>query len=88
LPFGRSENLDSAPGRAGAPATHLHDAIDRFIVAERIVVGKSQSLGARSDRIIDRPFGRGMAPARPLRILRNRVLRIVNDGSASARKSI
>ena len=48
LPFGRGENLESACGSAGAPATHLHDAIDRFVVAERIMVGESQSLGARA----------------------------------------
>ena len=36
LPFGRGENLKSAPRSAGAPATHLNDAIDRFVVAERI----------------------------------------------------
>ena len=39
LPFGCGENLESAPGSAGAPATHLHDAIDRFVVAEWIMVG-------------------------------------------------
>src|SRR5262249_6013383 len=79
LPFGRGENLESAPGSAGAPATHLHDPIDRFVVAELIMVGESQSLGARSDRVVGRPLGGRMAPARLLRILRNRVLRIVND---------
>ena len=66
LPFGRCENLESAPGSAGAPATHLHDAIDRFVVAERIMVGESQSLGARGDRVVDRPLGGRVAPTRLL----------------------
>src|SRR5262249_38141584 len=39
LPFGRGENLESTPGSPGALATHLNDAIDRFVVAERIMVG-------------------------------------------------
>src|SRR5262245_28845754 len=71
LPFGRGENLKSAPGSAGAAATHLHDAIDRFVVTQRIMVGESQSLGARGDRVVDRPLRRSVAPARLLRILRN-----------------
>src|SRR5262249_20894676 len=79
LPFGRSENLQSAPGSAGAPATHLNDAIDCFVVAERIMVGESQSLGARGDRVVDGPFRWRVTPARLLLILRNRVLRIVYD---------
>src|SRR6202043_849995 len=79
LPFGRGENLESAPRSADTPATHLHDAIKRLVVAERIMVGESQSLGARSDRVVDRPLGGRMAPACLLRILRNRVLRIMND---------
>jgi hypothetical protein len=76
LPFGRGENLESAPGSAGTPTTHFDEAIERFVVAERIKVGESQSLGARGDRVIDL-----------LRILRNRVLRIVND-EVSLRKEI
>src|ERR1700730_17576032 len=79
LSFGRGENLESAPGSAGTPTTHLDEAIERFVVAERIMVGESQSLGARGDRVVDRPLGGRVAPARLLRILRNRVLRIVND---------
>src|SRR5262244_4172298 len=79
LPFGRGENLESAPGSAGTLATHLYDAIDRFVVAERVMVGESESLSARGDRVVDRPLGGRVAPARLLRILRNRVLRIVND---------
>ena len=43
------------------------------------MVGESQSLGARGYRVVDRPLGGRVAPARLLRILRNRVLRIVND---------
>ena len=78
LPFGRGENLECAPGSAGAPLTLLHDAIDCVIVAERIMMGESQSLGARGDRVVNRPLGGRVAPARLFRILRNRVLRIVN----------
>jgi hypothetical protein len=40
---------------------------------------RAKSLDARCDRVVDRPLGGRVAPARPLRILRNRVLRIVND---------
>ena len=43
------------------------------------MVGESQALGARGDRVVDRPLGGRVAPACLLRILRNRVLRIVND---------
>ena len=43
------------------------------------MVGESQSLGARGYRVVDRPLGGRVAPARLLRILRNRVLRVVND---------
>src|SRR5262245_365499 len=57
LSFGGGENLECTAGSTRPLATHLHDAIDRFVVAERIMVGESQSLGVRGDRVIDRPLG-------------------------------
>ena len=68
-PSAAAKTSSSGPGSAGAPATHLHDSIDRFVVAERIMVGESQSLGARGDRVVDRPLRGRVAPARLLRIL-------------------
>ena len=41
-------------------------------------MSERQLLGARGDRVVDHPLGGRVAPARLLRILRNRVLSIVN----------
>ena len=78
LPFSRGENIEAAPSSAGAPATQLDDAIDRFIVAKRIMVSEAP-VAWRARRPRSRPpLGGRVAPARLLRILRNRVLSIVN----------
>jgi len=63
LPFGRGENIKVASSSAGAPPTPLDDAIDRFVVAERIMVSERQLLGARGDRVVDHPLGGRVAPA-------------------------
>src|SRR3974390_104604 len=59
LPFGCGKNVERTPGSTRPLATHLHEAIDRFVVTERIMVGESQSLGVRGDPGVDRPPGGG-----------------------------
>ena len=43
------------------------------------MVKQGQALGAGGEGVVDRPLGRRVTPARLLRILRDRVLSVVND---------
>src|SRR5213593_2586242 len=76
--LGGGENLELAAGGARTFAATLDQAIERVVAAERIVVEQREPPGARGHRVVDDPLGRRMPPARLLRILLERVLRVVD----------
>src|SRR5439155_1409240 len=73
----RSARVTSTPLSPGICQSRSRSA--GRVVAQGIVVGEGQALGAGREGIVHRPLGGRVAPACLLRILIKAVLRVVDD---------